>query len=323
MCYSKTASLFALIVGTVLNIIGVWWIHQKYGQTSAFMRYVCLAVAWQWVLLMQLSEYLIWLEPNGGTTNAWGTILAKMFNITQPLVVFFALYVANMWTKDIPKWRMMYASMIAFAYFLWIVYVSMKGGFGNDLNIIPNNGECIWSSVCTSHSGSAHLHRYGKSSYVYYPWWRSAQCYGGTNVYFAALYPLVLLMLPYGFGLFTAGYIAGAMFTSAALKDRSRFGKGSAWCLYVLTIIVLNPLAYYLLIPATPVYALGGCDIGAAYDEVDDDVGETIETWKRSRGIEITEAEGGSASRPWSINRVQGVRPSHKRSSRRVSFGPM
>lgn len=269
MCWSKTASILAFTIGSLVNFLGVKYVHGRVPQRD-FYRYVAIAIIWEYVLMMQLAEFFIWLQPNGGIVNSWGTVMAKTFNITQPLVLFIGLVFGCRMVGDISGPRVKLATILMFMYMCWVVFCAIKTRFGNDLNIIPRDGDCIWSSVCTSLSG--HLSRRKSPTEdpsIAYPWWDAVRCYGGPVPYIIAVFSMVLLLLPVCFGLYTAVFIGLSMWYTSYMSKR-RFGKakrffGSSWCLYVLAILLLNPFVYVLC--TGPVIDTDAVD---TYEDTDD-----------------------------------------------------
>ena len=160
MCYNKEVSLLSFILGTIINLSV--FIYYK---NNIKLRSIC--IVWQWVLMMQLSEYLIWKDQNCGKIHKIGTKLAMFFNLTQPIIVYIVLM---MITKK--SYNMKYIA--TFLIILYIVYMIIN---------IKNNKEytCIKpSEQCT------HLNL---------KWWKDFK--NGGIIYCIVLLAIILLLLLY------------------------------------------------------------------------------------------------------------------------------
>lgn len=87
MCWSANSSITSFIIGTIINISVMLYFR------TPVIYSIC--ILWQWVLMMQLSEYFIWKDLDNKYTNGIGTKMALIFNITQPLVGFLCLLLTS------------------------------------------------------------------------------------------------------------------------------------------------------------------------------------------------------------------------------------
>ena len=62
MCWDAATSFTTLVVGTVLNVACAWWLHG-----TAAVPYVW---AWQYALLMQIPEGVVWTHCSGHAAAA-------------------------------------------------------------------------------------------------------------------------------------------------------------------------------------------------------------------------------------------------------------
>jgi hypothetical protein len=87
MCWNAQTSITSFILGTIINISVILYFK------SSIITTIC--IIWQWVLMMQLSEFLIWKDQNCGKMNKIGTELALFFNLTQPIFVYILLIMTS------------------------------------------------------------------------------------------------------------------------------------------------------------------------------------------------------------------------------------
>ena len=85
MCVNAKTSITAFILGTIINIAVI-----LYFKTN-IITIIC--IMWEWVIMMQLSEFLIWKDQKCGKINKIGTDMALFFNLTQPLFVYILLFI--------------------------------------------------------------------------------------------------------------------------------------------------------------------------------------------------------------------------------------
>ena len=87
MCFNEYVSLSTFVIGTIFNVLLITIIKTKEAYT--------LALIWQWVLLMQLFEALIWInkkkKKKNNTIKDIGTSGAYIANILQPLVIYLSI----------------------------------------------------------------------------------------------------------------------------------------------------------------------------------------------------------------------------------------
>jgi len=203
MCWNATTSIVSFIIGTILNIAVM--ISFK----SELIYAIC--IAWQWVLMMQLSEYLIWMDQKCGTVNEIGTNSALIFNITQPIIVFLCLIAVS---KSENKYKVI-ASISILLYICYIIY---------NLNIY-NNYKCIKPT-----ENCAHLNL---------KWWNDFK-YSG--IIFSIILSIIILCLsPLSIGIFTVFYIFLFNFISMTFYG---CGGPSMWCWFVVIYPLFLALFY-------------------------------------------------------------------------------
>lgn len=104
MCIDAQTSISSFIIGSIVNICVMLYFNKK------VIYQLC--IFWQWVLIMQLAEFLIWSDADCGLLNYTGTKMALFFNITQPIILFFVFLLLN----DSPKSLQITSAVIILAY---------------------------------------------------------------------------------------------------------------------------------------------------------------------------------------------------------------
>lgn len=91
MCWSATTSFVTLGLGTSFNILSYWILSRVYASpASTFVWW------WQYALLMQIPEGIVWSQLDRGDRNVEAASRAALFlNITQPVVLFLGLAFAS------------------------------------------------------------------------------------------------------------------------------------------------------------------------------------------------------------------------------------
>ena len=122
-----------------------------------------LCIFWQWVLMMQLAEFLIWSDDACGLLNYTGTKMALFFNLTQPIVLFFVFF----FLSDKPKIIQITSIIVILGYI---------GFFFNLLNTSKEY-------TCTKKSENC--------SALNLAWWENKH---SALVYFVTMYLVVFLL---------------------------------------------------------------------------------------------------------------------------------
>lgn len=87
MCISAQMSINVFVIGILLIIILNIFGNKDYKKYNLFFSYIFL-----FVLLMQLVDYLIWNDINcSNGLNKFAGIIGPLFNLTQPLLVYFLI----------------------------------------------------------------------------------------------------------------------------------------------------------------------------------------------------------------------------------------
>jgi hypothetical protein len=193
MCWDEQTSITTFILGTIINIFVMLYFNTEIIYLSC--------IIWQWILMMQLSDYFIWKDQNCGDLNKMGTNSALIFNLTQPIVTY--LFLISF--LDLSKEVKMLSSFTILLYVIYMIYI---------LN--QNTYSCI-----TPDKDCKHLNL---------KWWNDSN-------YFGKFYVLVLLIIilsmikPKSLAIFTAVYVFFAFVISQIFYG---CGGPSIWCWLVV-----------------------------------------------------------------------------------------
>ena len=204
MCWDAKTSIITFILGTIVNISVA--LYYKKPEITIF----CLC--WQWAIMMQLSEYLIWIDQDCGETNKLGTKMALIFNLTQPIIPFILL----MMFTDQPDSSKIIASVLILVY---ISYLFLKLNNGKEYNCIKPSTNC---------------------SHLNLKWWDDFT--GGGYLYtFVLVAILLLLFRPLGLSLFVIAYILITVLLSMIFYS---CGAPSIWCWFAVPLPIFVAIFY-------------------------------------------------------------------------------
>ena len=85
MCVNAETSLFFFLVGTIINLFII-------GKTTN-VDYLIMAGIYQFILVMQLFDFLCWTDLKCGLQNKIGTIGAFLHTLLQPVIIPLILLV--------------------------------------------------------------------------------------------------------------------------------------------------------------------------------------------------------------------------------------
>ena len=191
MCWNEEVSWTTFIIGTLANIMLVNKIKDK--------KIYAIAIIWQWVLLMQFFEALIWRNKECNKLNKFASIGAFIANITQPLVVFLALLFL---TKQSNKFKI----VGGIAVFIYLSYVFV--------NFNKNSIECVKPRKECRH--------------LEYGWFSKEQKTYEGLLYLIALFSLLLLAKPSKIFMPQFFLILGTFIL--ANITQLKCGLASTWC---------------------------------------------------------------------------------------------
>ena len=105
MCWSATASFVTLGIGTLFNTASYAALRSWGSPTSL------LVWSWQYALLMQIPEGIVWLQIDAGRRDLslWSRV-AMLLNITQPFALLIGIRAGGMYSE----FRHAYAVMLLY-----------------------------------------------------------------------------------------------------------------------------------------------------------------------------------------------------------------
>ena len=105
MCWSASTSFVTLAVGTLLNL-GSYALLRRWDSPTALLVW-----SWQYALLMQIPEGVVWLQLEAEDITAMSR-LAMFLNITQPLALLLGIRFGGLYRE------FRYAHVALFLYFV-------------------------------------------------------------------------------------------------------------------------------------------------------------------------------------------------------------
>lgn len=197
MCWNAPASLASFIVGTIINISVLLYFK------APIITSIC--ILWQWVLMMQISEYFVWKGQDKSQDNqqlTLGTKAALVFNITQPLVAFLCLMM-------ISKVKMSFKIVASVVILFYVSFMLL-------------NLNCQKEYIALSPTP--------KCEHISLQWWSDIK--NSPLVYIVVLLSIFLLLLrPYNLSLFITSYLIITVVISSVFYS---CGGASMWCWFVV-----------------------------------------------------------------------------------------
>jgi hypothetical protein len=205
MCVNATTSLAAFICG-IFTIIAMIIIIPS-------PTIIAIGLIWLWVLFMQLSEYLIWIDQKCGKVNNLGTNMALIFNLTQPIFAYLVLI--NIST-NIPVVYKYSATSVILLYICTILYQMNNN---SKFTCIKPSDKCIGLNL---------------------DWWNKFKNSG--FIYLITLLAIILLLVrPMSIAIFSSLFIIIALLISMKFYSCN---SPSMWCL----LVVVYPLFLTLFV---------------------------------------------------------------------------
>jgi hypothetical protein len=112
-------SLGTYIIGTFLN----YQVLKKY-KDNVNSPYMTIAIIYQFLLLVQLLEFLIWMDQECGTINKISTFILKIVIIIQPIIIMLILLLLSQ--KDININNKIIVTMLALLFTGYIIFSLKK-----------------------------------------------------------------------------------------------------------------------------------------------------------------------------------------------------
>lgn len=204
MCFNEYVSFGSLIVGTIFNII----LYNKFKSK----RTLCIIIMWEWVLLMQFFEGLIWISNNNknDNMNKICTFCAYLSNILQPIITYLCI----MLLTSQPTYSMVFSTIIICVYVAYMIYKYFDHVKDN-VNHTNNRDNC---------------------NHLVYDWWQ----YDSGLVYIICLLLIILLAAPHSTFLFQFAIISITLLIASV--TRLNCGTASTWCFLAASAPLLTLL---------------------------------------------------------------------------------
>ena len=208
MCWNAQTSITSFILGTIINIAVILYFK------SNIITVICIIL--QYVLMMQLSEFLIWKDQKCGKLNKIGTNMALFFNLTQPLFVFILLIMTS---KVDLKLKIISTVTIL----IYMCYMMINLNKNKEYTCVTPSKKC---------------------SHLNLNWWNDFKFGGG--LYCLTLIIIILcLARPLKISIFTLVYIFIALFISEKFYS---CGAPSIWCYAIVFFPIFLGIFYKMKI---------------------------------------------------------------------------
>ena len=213
MCWNAPVSFATFAGGSLLNLLSYWALSRRGSLVAP------LVWAWQYALLMQIPEGIVWARLDAGVTSSSIQVesrVAFFLNITQPLSLYVAIRSLRI--------KLRYAQVALFMYFLLLV-VDLPEYWERTGSIAPSDG----------------------CDHINLGYWNPSR---GFLYVFAALFVISELPSPYWVTVNSAIFLLSLLFAAIFYNC----GLGSMWCWLIWTagpLLVLADVAKALVERAT------------------------------------------------------------------------
>lgn len=207
MCWNANASLASFIVGTLINISVMLYFKNTI--------IVPICIVWQWVLMMQISEYFIWKGQDKSKQKGLLTLGSRaslIFNITQPLVVFLCLIL-------ISKVKISFKITASIIILFYVSFMLTNLNRQEEYKSLKPSSNCKHMSL---------------------QWWGDIKNSG--IIYLITLITIILLLLrPFSISIFMSCYLLVTLIISSMFYS---CGQASMWCWLVVPFPIILGIFY-------------------------------------------------------------------------------
>ena len=206
MCWNANASLTSFILGTLINISVMLYFK------NTIVAVIC--IVWQWVLIMQISEYFIWKGQDNKQykSASLGTRASLIFNITQPLVVFLCFILNS-------KVKMSFKIIASIVILFYVSFMLINLNKQKEYKSLKPSSNCKHMSL---------------------QWWSDIK-YGGIIYCITLITILLLLLRPLSISIFMASYLIITLLISSIFYS---CGQSSMWCWLVIPFPIILGIFY-------------------------------------------------------------------------------
>lgn len=133
MCFSKKSSLLTFIIGVIGSLLLIFYGNKKYVKENLIAGLFFIFVSF-----MQFFDYLMWSDiDNKDGINHYSTLLAPLFNHTQPTVLFILC-------ESIYKKYNIINFLLNFIYFIYVIVKYIQFISKNNLVTSKKYGHLYW-----------------------------------------------------------------------------------------------------------------------------------------------------------------------------------
>jgi hypothetical protein len=197
MCWSEDVSLSALGVGTAFNIANIVMHPNK--------TMIAVSAAWQWGIMMQLYDAVVWSHQGSSTVDrTWNGLATResfVNQMLQPIVIGFLFIAIGLTSKRLQ----IIALGVLFVYLFAMFHIVMDMG------------------------AEAYTKPTANGRHLEYHWWTQTPLSSMNRLFFATMISMIVLLLrPMPFALMIMGYVTLSVVVSKMLS----YGDGvpNLWC---------------------------------------------------------------------------------------------
>ena len=133
MCFSKKSSLLTFVIGVIGSLLLIFYGNKKYVKENLIAGLFLIFVSF-----MQFFDYLMWSDiDNKDGINHYSTLLAPLFNHTQPTVLFILC-------ESIYKKYNIINFLLNFIYFIYVIVKYIQFISKNNLVTSKKYGHLYW-----------------------------------------------------------------------------------------------------------------------------------------------------------------------------------
>jgi hypothetical protein len=207
MCFNEYVSIATFITTTIFNYI----LLRTFKGNKEILSIV---IIWEWIILMQFFEALIWLSKHKKTSlNTIGSYGAYIANILQPLIVYLSIILL---TKQRKEYKLVFGVLVL----LYLVY-------------------CIERYITKIRKKIKYLTNKDTCSNINYAWWKEMN---------SGVIYVILLILMFIFANPKSIYIPQLLYILLTLLmsiyTSKSCGNASVWC-FMATMAPLLTLIYH------------------------------------------------------------------------------
>jgi hypothetical protein len=226
MCWNKEVSFGTFILGTIFNIIAIICIPNP--------TIISISIMWEFAILMQLFDGLIWIDQKCGKLNKFATRAAFTANILQPVILFMGFIIISPSNTTMK----LVAAILITGYLSYILFkVSEMNKLGcvkpecGSLGNIDTSNDFFSNilSIFKSEEKSNITCKPNEHEHLAYHWWEEMYGFIHVIVFFSVG---LLLIRPWIFCLLELGYIFISLVISFFIYNKNSSTIANMWCFF-------------------------------------------------------------------------------------------